>query len=82
MRTMPGHEYRGYNVVANALPAAQNRYYSVFSIHEYQPNVSVLHLPVVYQEGILENIICETAEQAHEAAFARAHAWIDANPAA
>jgi hypothetical protein len=82
MRTMPGRVYGGYNVVANALPAPENRYYSAFSVHEYQPNVSVLHLPIVYQEGITEITICETAEQAHEDAFARAREWIDQHPAA
>lgn len=80
MRTMPIHEYGGYTVVANALPAPNNRYYSTFSIHEYSPTVSVLKVPVIYQEGISANITAETAQQAHEDALERAIMWIDAHP--
>jgi hypothetical protein len=81
MRPMPTHEYGGYTIVANALPASENRYYSVFSIHRPTPNTLVIHAPVVYQEGINDGVTCDTAEQAHEDAFGRARMWIDAHPA-
>lgn len=81
MRPMPTHEYGGYAIVTNALPAPGNRYYSVFSIHRPSPNTLVLQAPVVYQEGNSAGITCETAEQAQDDALERARAWIDAQQA-
>jgi hypothetical protein len=81
MRGMPAHEYTGYTVVVNALPAPNNGYYSVFSIHLGSPGVPLGQVALVYQEGIKANVLCETAQEAHEDATERAHAWIDAYPA-
>lgn len=78
MRSMPTHEYGGYTVVANTIPAPENRFYSVFSIHRGQENI--LLAGVVHQQGKEADFICETDEDALNAAVARAHEWIDANP--
>lgn len=81
MREMPAHEYMGYTVVVNALPAPNNRYYSVFSVHLGSPGMPPTQVALVYQEGIKANVVCETAQEAHEDAAERAHAWIDAHSA-
>ena len=78
---MPAHEYMGYTVVVNALPAPNNRYYSVFSIHRHSPGMPVDQVALVYQEGHQASVICETADEAHQDAVERAHTWIDAHPA-
>lgn len=78
VRVMPCHEYAGYTVVVNALPAPGNRYYSVFSIHLPSPRTIPEQVALVYQQGNEAGVICETADEAHQDATERAHAWIDA----
>lgn len=80
MRPMPAHEYMGYTVVVNALPAPGNRYYSVFSVHRQGHNQPLSQVALAYQEGSKAGVICETAEEAHQDASERAHAWIIQNP--
>jgi hypothetical protein len=71
----------GYTVVVNALPAPNNRYYSVFSIHRGSPGTPLDQVALVYQEGNKAGVICETVDEAHQDAVARAHSWIDVHPA-
>jgi hypothetical protein len=80
VRTMPCHDYQGYTVVVNALPAPNDRYYSVFSIHRATNNAIPEQVALEYQEGNEAGVICQTADEAHQAATVRAHAWIDAHP--
>lgn len=81
MRTMPSLDYMGYAVVLNALPAAENRYYSVFAIHRHVPNSLAVRVPAACQQGIEDGVICDTAELACQDARDRARNWIDAHPA-
>ena len=82
MKAMPAYEYQGYTVVVNALPAPGNRYSSVFSVHRGSRSggEGMRQLPVAYQEGHDAGVICETAEEAHQDAAARANEWIDEHP--
>jgi hypothetical protein len=82
MKLMPVHEYKGYTVVLNNLPAPDGQYFSVFSIHQggRPDGGGMRQLPVAYQEGNAAGVICHTAEEAHEQAAARARKWIDENP--
>lgn len=81
MRTMPSLDYMGYAVVVNALPAAENRYYSVFAIYRHVPNSLAVQAPAARQQGIEDGVICDTTELAYQDARDRARNWIDAHPA-
>jgi hypothetical protein len=81
MHTMPSLDYMGYAVVVNALPAAENRYYSVFAIHRHVANSLAVQAPAACQQGIEDNVICDTTELAYQDARDRARNWIDAHPA-
>lgn len=81
MRTMPSLDYMGYAVVLNALPAAENRYYSVFAIHRHVRNSLAARVPAACLQGIEDGVICDTAELAYQDARHRARNWIDAHPA-
>jgi len=81
MRTMPSFDYKGYAVVVNALPAAENRYYSVFAIHRHVANSLAVQAPAACQQGIEDGVICDTTELAYQDARDRARHWIDAHPA-
>lgn len=81
MHTMPSLDYMGYAVVVNALPAAGNRYYSVFAIHRHVANSLAVQAPAACQQGIEDGVICDTSELAYQDARDRARNWIDAHPA-
>jgi len=81
MRTMPSLDYKGYAVAVDALPAAENRYYSVFAIHRHVANSLALQAPAACQQGIEDDVICDTTELAYQDARDRARHWIDAQPA-
>lgn len=80
MRQMPVYERGGYTVVVNALPTGEGRFFSVFSIHKGE-RIAVLGVPVVYQEGRGAGIVCDTEDDAHNAAADRADKWIAEHPA-
>jgi hypothetical protein len=80
MRTMPSLDYKGYAVAVNALPAAENRYYSIFAIHRHVANSLALQTPAAWQQGIEDGVICDTTELAYQDARDRARNWIDAHP--
>lgn len=81
MRTMPSLDYMGYAVVVNALPTAENRYYSVFAIHRHVSNSLAVQQPAACRQGVEEGVICDTTELAYQHARDRARDWIDAHPA-
>lgn len=80
MRTMPSMDYMGYAVVVNALPAPNNRFYSVFAIRRHARNSMLNEPPVAYQEGVSSAVTCPTMELALQSASDRARTWIDAHP--
>jgi hypothetical protein len=81
MHTMPSLDYMGYAVVVYALPAPNDRYYSVFTIRRHTSHTLAMQAPVSHQEGVRAAITCETADLARRRAAHRARAWIDAHPA-
>lgn len=57
MRTMPSLDYMGYAISVDALPAAQNRYYSVFAVHRHVANSLAVQAPAACQQGIEDGVI-------------------------
>jgi hypothetical protein len=81
MRTMPSLDYMGYAISVDALPAAQNRYYSVFAVHRHVANSLAVQAPAACQQGIEDGVIFDTAQLAYQDGRDRARNWIDAHPA-
>lgn len=81
MRTMPSLDYMGYAVVVNALPAPDDRYFSVFAIHRHVANSLAVQAQAACRQDPGAGVIFQTADLAYQDAAARARTWIDAHPA-
>ncbi|WP_314435888.1 hypothetical protein [Massilia timonae] len=79
MNTEPPLEYGSFLIVVGALPAPENRYFSVFSIHRRPDAGAIGESELVHREGIKDGFICETAAEAKRDASVRAHEWIDSH---
>jgi len=79
MNTEPPQEYGNYLIVAGALPAPENRYFSVFSIHRRTDPGVIGESELVHRESIKDGFVCETADEAKRDASVRAHEWIDSH---
>lgn len=82
MIEMPAHERDGYIVVTKAVPTGDGRFYATFSIHHGVALPIVSDASIVYQQGRVGFILCDTFEDAHKRAGERANAWIAKNPLA
>jgi hypothetical protein len=79
MNTEPPLEYGNFLIVVGALPAPENRYFSVFSIHRRPVPGVIGESEVVHREGIKDGVVCETADEAKRDATVRAHEWINSH---
>lgn len=77
---MASLDYMGYAVVVDAIPAPENCYYSVFSIHRHVPNSLAVQAAAACEQGLGAGVIHQTAHLACQDAAERARTWIDAHP--
>lgn len=79
MRDLPSHEYQGYTIVINPMPAGLDRVFSTFSIYDRSDVLLPLsQRQVVLHHGMSEAAEFDTEDEAIAHATNYAHEWIDA----
>lgn len=73
----PTGDYKGHAIVAKALPAPGQKFYSVFTVHTAERTKNSDYFHLVHQEGKIDGIIFSTEADALDDARERAKAWID-----